>query len=97
RCIAVLVVVVAAALALLAPGAALAQEVDCDVGDVEVRELEFAGNDTFSDAELARGLAITPSSWVRRTFGFVGSRRCMERDALRFDVARLALYYRKRG
>ena len=89
--------VVAAALLLLAPAAARAQEVDCDVGDVEVRELEFSGNDAFSDAELARGLAITPSSWVRRTFGFVGSRRCMERDALRLDVARLALYYRKRG
>jgi len=85
------------AVALLLPAAAGAQETACDPGDVEVRRLEFAGNETFGDAELARGVAITPSSWVRRTFGFVGARRCVERSALRLDVARLSLYYRKRG
>ncbi len=94
---AIVVLCVLAALCLLGARPAAAQEVACDPGDVEVRALEFEGNRTFSDAELARGLAVTPSSWVRRTFGFFGRRRCVVRDELRLDVARLALYYRKRG
>ena len=85
------------ALLLLAASAAGAQETACDPGDIEVRGLEFAGNATFGDAELARGVAVTPSGWARRTFGVVGARRCVDRTALRLDVARLALYYRKRG
>lgn len=87
----------AGAFLLALPLAARAQETVCDPGDVEVRRLEFAGNATFDDAELARGVAVTPSSLVRRTLGFVGARRCVERGALRLDVARLQLYYRKRG
>ncbi|HEX5580000.1 MAG TPA: POTRA domain-containing protein, partial [Gemmatimonadaceae bacterium] len=99
RLVGAFVATLAALLALctLGAGSAAAQEVACDPGDVEVRSLDFEGNRTFSDAELARGLAVTPSSWVRRTFGFFGTRRCVVRDELRFDVARLALYYRKRG
>ena len=80
-----------------APAVAAAQETACDPGDVEVRSLAFEGNDAFGDDELARGIAATPSSWLRRTLGFVGTRRCLVRDELRLDVARLALYYRKRG
>ena len=87
----------AAGALLGAPAVAGAQETLCDPGDVEVRRLEFQGNQTFSSDELARGLAVTPSGWLRRTLGFVGTRRCIARDDLRFDVARLALYYRKRG
>jgi outer membrane protein insertion porin family/translocation and assembly module TamA len=85
-----------ALLVLVAPVAA-AQETVCDPGDVEVRRLRFAGNTTFPDDELARGIATTPSSWLRRTLGFLGTRRCMDRAALPLDVARLTLYYRKRG
>lgn len=86
---------------LLLLGAALptagAQETRCDPGDVEVRRLEFTGNTTFPDDELARGVATTPSSWLRRTLGVLGTRRCMDRSELPLDVARLTLYYRKRG
>ena len=87
------------ALVLLAaaPLALAAQETVCDPGDVEVRALDFEGNETFDDAELSRGIAVTPSSWIRRTLGVFGTRRCVERAALRLDVARLAIYYRKRG
>lgn len=85
-----------ALLALAAPMAA-AQETVCDPGDVEVRRLDFSGNETFPDDELARGIATTPSSWLRRNFGIFGTRRCMDRAALPLDVARLTLYYRKRG
>lgn len=88
----------AATLLLVAtPLAAWAQETLCDPGDVEVRRLEFSGNETFDSDELARGLVITPSSWLRRSLGVVGTRRCIDRAELRLDVARLALYYRKRG
>lgn len=87
----------ALALLVLAAPAAAAQETVCDPGDVEVRRLEFAGNRTFPDDELARGIATTPSSWLRRTLGVFGTRRCIDRAALPLDVARLTLYYRKRG
>jgi len=80
-----------------APAVAAAQETACDPGDVEVRSLAFEGNTAFDDAELSRGIAATPSSWLRRRTGFVGTRRCILREELRLDVARLALYYRKRG
>ena len=86
---------------LLLLGAALssagAQDTRCDPGDVEVRRLEFTGNATFSNEELARGVATTPSSWLRRTLGVLGTRRCVDRAELPLDVARLTLYYRKRG
>ncbi len=88
---------VAVVLSLLVAPSAQAQETVCDPGDVEVRRLEFSGNTTFPDDELARGIAATPSSWLRRTFGILGTRRCVDRAALPLDVARLTLYYRKRG
>ncbi|HEU4629710.1 MAG TPA: BamA/TamA family outer membrane protein [Gemmatimonadaceae bacterium] len=82
---------------LLVPGVARAQETACDPGDVEVRGLAFTGNTTFPDAELARRVVVTPSGWLRRTLGVVGTRRCVAREELRLDVARLILYYRRRG
>lgn len=91
-----LVLRVAALLVLAAP-VAMAQETVCDPGDVEVRRLEFAGNRTFPDDELAHGIATTPSSWLRRTLGVIGTKRCIARGSLPLDVARLTLYYRKRG
>ena len=92
-----LVPLLVALLALLAARPARAQETVCDPGDVEVRELGFTGNPSIPDDELARGIATTPSSWLRRTLGVLGTRRCISRDELRLDVARLTLYYRKRG
>ena len=87
----------AAAAAVVLPAAAGAQETLCDPGDVEVRRLAFSGNETFESDELAQGLVITPSSWLRRALGVVGARRCISRDELARDVARLTVYYRRRG
>jgi outer membrane protein insertion porin family/translocation and assembly module TamA len=84
-------------LLLAAPAIAGAQETACDPGDVEVRDLDFTGNESFPDAELARRVVVTPSGWLRRAFGVVGTRRCVLRDELRLDAARLTLYYRRRG
>lgn len=88
------------ACALLAPAAAGAQEVNCDAGDVEVRSLEFRGNETFSDAELANAVVATPSNRFQRLWGLrrlFGVRRCIARSEVLLDRARLVVYYRKRG
>jgi outer membrane protein insertion porin family/translocation and assembly module TamA len=74
-----------------------AQELDCGPDDTEVRSVEFTGNRTFSDLELANGLVTTPSSWARRTLRAFGTRRCLDRTELRLDVARLLVFYRKHG
>ena len=88
------------ACALLVPGAMRAQEVNCDPGDVEVRSLEFRGNHTFSDAELANAVVSTPSNFFQRVWGvrrLFGVRRCIPPSEVLLDRARLVVYYRKRG
>lgn len=77
--------------------AASAQDIACDPGDVEVREVSFEGNRAFPDAQLANGIVTTPSSWARRVFGFIGTRRCLDNLEVLRDPVRLALYYRRRG
>ena len=74
-----------------------AQELACTSGDTEVRDVDFTGNRTFSDLELANGLVTTPSSWARRTLRVVGTKRCLDHTELRLDVARLLVFYRKHG
>jgi outer membrane protein insertion porin family/translocation and assembly module TamA len=85
--------------ASLAPPARLgAQETTCDHGDVEVRSLDFTGNHGFSDAELGSAVVTTASSWGRRVFGFLGSKRCIDRSTdLPRDLLRLVIFYRNRG
>ena len=50
-----------------------------------------------SAARIGRRVVVTASGWLRRTLGVVGTRRCVLRDELRLDAARLTLYYRRRG
>lgn len=82
-----------------APARLAAQELECDPGDLEVRSLDFQGNRTFSDAELAQTVVTTPSDTrLRRfTFGAFGRRRCISIDELARDLIRLSIYYRRRG
>jgi outer membrane protein insertion porin family/translocation and assembly module TamA len=75
-----------------------AQDVACgDPDDVEVRRLEFTGNDAFPDRVLADGVVNTSSSWLRRTIRFAGARRCLDREQMPLDSLRLLLFYRKHG
>lgn len=75
-----------------------AQDVACDApGDVEVRSLDFVGNRTFTDAELANGIVTTPSSWTRRLVRFFGRRRCLDPIEFRRDSLRLIAHYRRAG
>ena len=88
-----------AALILLlatAPTAALHAQDGCDVGARELRQLRFTGNRAFSDGDLASRIVTTPSDWTRRDIGF-GTKRCLDSEELRLDVARLRVFYRDRG
>jgi outer membrane protein insertion porin family len=93
--------VLGAALALLAGAGAhqraWGQDVECDPGDLEVRELEFQGNHAFTDAELALRIVTTPSSWARRNLGVLGTRRCLDTDELLRDKYRIQLLYHQAG
>lgn len=77
------------------PSTVAAQE-GCDVGAREIRMLSVTGNRAFADGDLASRIATTPSDWTRRVFGF-GTRRCLDSEELRLDVARLRVFYRDRG
>ena len=43
-----------ALLLTVSPRTSVAQEVNCDAGDLEVRKLSFSGNDAFTDTELSK-------------------------------------------
>jgi len=75
-----------AALLLLLPSMVRAQSVECDAGAREVRSLDFRGNRAFRDNELALRIETTASSLMRRTLRALGTRRCLDSDALRLDV-----------
>ncbi len=88
----------AVSLLILAAARSLpAQEIDCDPGDLEVRQLDFVGNRTFSDAELSAGIVTTPSGTLYRYLRVFGSRRCLDPVQLPLDSMRLLVYYRNRG
>lgn len=75
-----------------------AQDLGCDIGDVEVRSLEFRGNRAVSDDDLALRVTTTPSARFRRALKIpLGARRCLDRSYLPRDLASLELYYRERG
>lgn len=94
-------VALGAALALLAGAGARqrawGQDVECDPGDLEVRDLQFQGNHAFTDAELALRIVTTPSSWARRNLGVLGTRRCLDNDELLRDKYRIQLLYHQAG
>ncbi|HYN83407.1 MAG TPA: BamA/TamA family outer membrane protein [Gemmatimonadaceae bacterium] len=86
------------ALFLIAARTASAQDVTCETGDLEVRELEFTGNTAFTSAELAKIIVTTPSAWARRFLHLpFTARRCLDRAELPKDRARLIVFYRRRG
>jgi outer membrane protein insertion porin family len=95
----------AIALALsLASSTLSGQEVACDPGDVEVRRLNFEGNQHFDDDELATLINTTATNlparspalrwWLGHLFG---RRRCLDRQDFPLDRLRLIVFYRNKG
>ena len=77
---------------------ASAQEVNCDPGDQEVRRLAFSGNSVFTAAELSKIIVTTASPFARTVLHLpLTVRRCLDRNELPKDRARLVIYYRRRG
>jgi outer membrane protein insertion porin family len=77
---------------------ARAQDIECERGDLEVMQLSFEGNHALSDAELARAIVTTPSSWARRFLHLpFTTKHCLDRIELPNDRARLIILYRRRG
>ena len=75
-----------------------AQDIECERGDLEVMQLNFEGNHALSDAELARAIVTTPSSWARRFLHLpFTTKHCLDRAELPNDRARLIILYRRRG
>jgi len=87
---------VVAAFSAAAP-AASAQDIACDRGDYEVVGVDFVGNHSFTNAQLSIGLVTTPSSWARRVFKKIGTRRCLDTLEVRRDPIRLLYFYSQRG
>jgi outer membrane protein insertion porin family len=77
---------------------ASAQEVNCDAGDQEVRSLTFTGNTAFTDADLSKIIVTTASPFARTVLRLpLTVRRCLDRNELPKDRARLVIFYRRRG
>jgi outer membrane protein assembly factor BamA len=87
----------ATAAGVLTPATATAQDITCEPGDLEVRDLEFRGNRAMDDDDLSLAVITTPSSLGRRTLRIVGVKRCLNRDVLGRDLLNLKKYYRDRG
>lgn len=81
----------------VAPRMLLAQLIACRPGEPEVRALGFNGNRALRDDDLSQIIATTTSSFARRAFRFFGEKRCLDREELGRDIARVKLYYRMRG
>jgi outer membrane protein assembly factor BamA len=90
-------VLLAVAALLLGSAPALAQSERCGATDPEVGWLRFRGNISFDDDELGNAIVTTPSSWARRVFRFLGTRRCLDPDEFARDRVRLEIFYRKHG
>lgn len=74
-----------------------AQQVLCDPGDREVTDLDFVGNQTYPDGDLANLIVTTRSTWARRYFRVLGTRFCVDSTVVAEDVLRLLLFYNARG
>ena len=74
-----------------------AQSATCPAGANEVRQVSFSGNDSIPARELEVAIETEPSSAVRRVTRVFGTRRCLTEGALVRDIARLMLYYRRKG
>src|SRR5579862_4648845 len=82
---------------LLATRPAGAQSERCGATDPEVGWLHFGGNVSFDAEDLGNAIVTTPSSWARRVFRFIGTRRCLDADEFARDRVRLEIFYRKHG
>jgi outer membrane protein assembly factor BamA len=82
---------------LAAPRAARGQLLTCQPGEPQVLALKFNGNKALRDDDLSQIIATTTSSFTRRAFRFFGEKRCLDREELARDIARVKLYYRMRG
>jgi len=89
----------AALIAFFLPAAAVrAQDVECDQpNEREVRSLRFEGNSTFDDSQLSAIVITTPSSFARRYFRVVGTKRSYPSDGLAQDVTNLKAFYEING
>lgn len=87
----------AVALAVAVPAIAAGQDLTCDAGDVLVHDIDFRGNETFEDTDLAASIATTASSFWRRAGFPFGAERCLDRTEFQRDLLRLRLFYRQRG
>lgn len=75
-----------------------AQTTPCAPGDLEVRSLQFSGNVSFSDGQIAQAIATTPSGWTRRALRLpFAERRCLDQAEFANDRIRLVVFYRNRG
>lgn len=83
-------------LAMLLP-ASSARGQECAPGDRQVRSLQFVGNRTFPDDKLSLYVTTTPSSFARRHFRIIGTKRCYPVNGLGPDVANLKAYYGANG
>ena len=80
------------------PDQSAAQEVNCDAGDLEVRKLSFTGNSAFTDSELSKIIVTTASPFARTVLRLpYSAKRCLDRNELPKDRARLVIFYRRRG
>jgi outer membrane protein insertion porin family/translocation and assembly module TamA len=87
----------AAILLTMAARPARAQDLSCGTGDVEVMRLSFQGNRAFAKGVLEDGIATEPSSFLRRTLGILGARRCLDHQEFALDRVRLIVFYRNHG
>jgi outer membrane protein insertion porin family len=83
---------------IIVAASASAQETNCDAGDKEVRKLSFTGNTAFTDTELSKIIVTTASPFARTVLHLpLTVRRCLDRNELPKDRARLVIFYRRRG
>ena len=82
---------------LAAAPRARAQTNTCERGDPEVGKVSFEGNKAVPSATLETTVETAPSSGARRFTRLFGTRRCLAKGALLRDVARLMLFYRRKG
>jgi outer membrane protein assembly factor BamA len=86
-----------AATLLAVPASALAQTNGCEGSTPEVAKVSFEGNKAVPSAILEETVETAPSSGARRFTRLFGTRRCLAQGALLRDVARLMLFYRRKG
>ena len=82
---------------LAAPSRAFAQSNGCEGSAPEVAKVSFEGNKAVPSTTLEATIETAPSSGARRFTRFFGTRRCLAQGALLRDVARLMLFYRRKG